>query len=75
MSLPDGPPVLRIVRGSATREELAALIAVVVARSAAAPPPAVPATAPSRWSYGVGLRHPLPAGPGAWRAVHAPGAH
>lgn len=74
MSAHEGPPVLRVVRGSATPEELAAVLAVVVARSATAPPPAVPAAAPSRWSHGVGLRRPLPAGPGAWRAVYTPGA-
>ena len=75
MSTPDARPVLRLVRGSATPEELAAVVAVVVARSAGGPPPAAPAPPPSRWSAGAGLRGSLPRGPGAWRAVYAPGAY
>lgn len=75
MTGPDDRPVLRLVRGKATREELAAVVAVLVARAAGGPAAAVAAPAPSRWSHGVGLRRPLPSGPGAWRAVYAPGAH
>jgi len=74
VSAPDGPRVLRLVRGSATPEELAAVVAVVMARAGGAPAPAGPPPARSRWSSGAGLRRPLPSGPGAWRAVYAPGA-
>jgi len=72
----DGParPLLRVVRGNPTPEELAALIAVVSARGAAAEP-AEPAP-PSPWrSRGPGLRRPLPHGPGAWRTSGLPGTH
>ena len=66
-------PVLRVVRGNPTPEQLAALVAVVASRgSAAEPEPAVP----SRWaSRAAGLRRPLTPGPGAWRASGLPGAH
>ena len=64
----DGRPVLRLVRGSATPEELAAVVAVLVTRVTAQPAPVVQPPR-SRWSYGVGLRRPLPSGPGAWRAT------
>jgi hypothetical protein len=37
-----GEPVLRVVRGEPTPDELAALVAVVASRAAAAPPPAPP---------------------------------
>ena len=37
-----GAPLLRVVRGNPTDEELAALVAVLTARAAAAVPPAVP---------------------------------
>jgi hypothetical protein len=76
----DGPdeatprPVLRVVRGNPTPEELAALLAVVAARGGAAqetePAP------PSRWaSRASGLRRPLSPGPGAWRASGLPVHH
>jgi len=67
-------PLLRVVRGNPSPEELAALLAVVSARStvAAAPEPAPP----SRWaSRAAGLRRPLSPGPGAWRASGLPGAY
>jgi hypothetical protein len=61
------PPVLRVIRGDATDEEIAALLAVVLARSSA-PAPA-PLSAPiSAWNrQATVLRRPLPTGPGAWR--------
>ena len=64
---PPGRPLLRVVRGDATPEELAALVAVLAARSGgAAPEPPAP---PSAWSRPQ-PRRPLPAaGPGAWRAA------
>jgi hypothetical protein len=61
-------PVLRIVRGDATPEELAALVAVVcaVAAGAATRDDAPP---PSAWNdRAAALRRPLPHGPGAWHA-------
>lgn len=71
----DPQPLLRVVRGAPTAEELAALVGVLMARSSAgtaAPPPE------SAW---VRLARPgaitpsgLPArpGPGAWRASALP---
>ena len=59
-------PVLRVVRGDATPEEVAALVAVLAARGGGVPeePPA-----PSAWSRPQ-PRRPLPLpGPGAWRAA------
>ena len=63
----EAPPRLRIVRGEATVEEVAALVAVLAARAA---------TAPEREDVRQGewsrrqRRAPLPApGPGAWRAA------
>ena len=63
------PPTLRIVRGSASAEELAAVVALLAARSGTAPDAAVPA--PSLWAA-PGLRTPLAHGPGAWRASALP---
>jgi hypothetical protein len=71
----EGParPLLRVVRGNPTPEELAALLAVVTARGSAAEEPE--AAVPSRWaSRSIGLRRPLPRGAGAWRASGLPGA-
>ena len=59
-------PVLRVVRGDATAEELAALVAVLAARSGA---PAEEPPPPSPWGRPQ-VRRPLPTpGPGAWRAA------
>jgi hypothetical protein len=64
----EGRPVLRVIRGDATPEEIAALLAVVTARSAATAEPE-PSTAPPAWLDRAGrMRQPLPPGPGAWRA-------
>jgi hypothetical protein len=60
----DTQPVLRIVRGNPSAEELAALIAVVSSRGAAEPDPT---PARSLWATPL-LRRPLTPGPGAWRA-------
>ena len=65
-------PVLRVVKGDPTPEELAALIAVVTARAAA------PAVAPdnnraSNWAtYWRNARSPFRPGPGRWRASAHP---
>jgi hypothetical protein len=61
-------PLLRVVRGEPTAEELAALIAVVSSRGAAAPQ--APASR-SLWGRPV-LRTALAHGPGAWRASTLP---
>ncbi len=67
-------PLLRVVRGNPSPEELAALLALVAARGSGAEQPE-PAP-PSRWaSRAAGLRRPLSPGPGAWRASGLPGAH
>lgn len=64
-------PLLRVVRGNPTPEELAALIAVVASRGTEVEPEAA---APSLWaSRGAGLRRPLRPGRGAWRASGLPG--
>jgi hypothetical protein len=66
-------PLLRVVSGEPSPEELAALIAVVSSRAGAAEPDP---PASSRWaSRSAGLRRALPSGPGAWRASALPGAH
>ncbi len=62
-------PLLRVVRGEPTAEELAALIAVLSTRGAPAPAPP-PARSP--WGRPV-LRGSLHTGPGAWRSSSLPG--
>ena len=71
----DSPrPLLRVVKGDPSPEELAALVAVLAARSAAAPPPE-PDAAVSPWvRRQLNLRAPLHPGPGAWQlAARVPG--
>lgn len=65
----DDRPLLRVVRGDAAPEEIAALVAVLAAR--AAPEPAErPARDTGGWAHPSRLlRRPLTAGPGAWRAT------
>lgn len=63
-------PLLTVVRGEPTPEQLAALIAVVGARAAGGGADA-PKPARSLWAAPV-LRGALPAGPGAWRASGLP---
>ena len=66
----DRPP-MRLVRGDATPEEVAAVMAVLSAVSAGAPEPAPRHT--SQWSSPArALRRPLSPGPGAWRASSWP---
>jgi hypothetical protein len=67
-------PVLRVIRGEATPEEIATVIAVVLSRAAAsdAPPPDRPA--PSAWADRSRLlRRPPHPGPDAWRRSALPG--
>ena len=72
MSEPDSPrPLLRVVRGEPSAEELAALTVVVAALSQRRPrrrPAPVGA-----WAERADLlRRPLLAGPGGWRASGRP---
>lgn len=70
MSEPLARPLLSVVRGAPTPEQLAALIAVLSARAAAA---GAHRARPARplWAAPV-LRSPLPHGHGAWRASALP---
>jgi len=63
-----GRPVLRVIRGDATPEEIAALLVVVAARARAVP--AAPEPRPdAAWSDRAQImRAPVAPGPGAWRA-------
>ena len=63
------PPLLTVVRGEPTPEQLAALVAVLAARSGAAEP--APTAAAPLWSAPQ-LRTPMFPGPGAWRASGLP---
>ena len=64
----EGEPLFRVVEGSPTDEELAAIIAVLIGQLRTAPEP-VASPAASGWSaYWRGVRAPLAPGPGSWRA-------
>jgi hypothetical protein len=66
-------PLLRVLRGEPTDEELAALVVALLARGAPATAPGAEAGPPSGWRDRTAtLRAPLPAGPGAWRASALP---
>ena len=70
-----GQPALRVIRGDATPEEIAAVVAALLSRPAfdAAEGDAVPRR-PSAWSDRSRLlRPPLHPGPGAWRRSALPG--
>lgn len=69
---PSSEPLLRVVRGNATPEETAAIVAVVLARSGDGED-AAPAAPRSAWSdRRAQLRRPLHPGPGAWRRSALP---
>jgi hypothetical protein len=71
---PPGRPLLRVVRGDATPEEIAALVAVLLARSADAGAPGPVRSVPGFWSDRSRLlRRPLSPAPGAWRRSALPG--
>ncbi|HEY4852905.1 MAG TPA: acyl-CoA carboxylase subunit epsilon [Streptosporangiaceae bacterium] len=71
---PPGQPLLRVVRGDATPEEIAALVAVLLARSADAEAPGPARSVKNAWSdRSRQLRRPLSPGPGAWRRSALPG--
>jgi hypothetical protein len=66
-------PVLRVVRGDATPEEIAAVVAVLLSR-AVAPDPGPPRRPASAWAdRSRQLRRPLHPGPDAWRRSALPG--
>jgi hypothetical protein len=70
----DGPrePALRVVRGDASPEEIAALVTVLLSRPGDDEAP--PAPARSAWAgRSRQLRRPLFPGPGAWRRSGLPG--
>ena len=68
-----GPPVLRVVSGDATAEEIAALVAVLASRPRAGAGEATATPARSAWSDRYRLiRAPLLPGPGAWRRSALP---
>jgi Acyl-CoA carboxylase epsilon subunit len=65
--------VLRVIRGDATPEEIAALVAVVLAFGSA--PPAAPARPAGRSAWldrSRQLRVPIRPAPGAWRRSALP---
>ena len=65
-------PALRVVRGDATPEEIAALVAVLLSPPGDDEVPPVPAR--SAWAdRSSRLRRPLRPGPGAWRRSALPG--
>ena len=73
MTVEGTAPLLRVVRGTPSAEELAALVAVVAARASAVAEPEPPAR--PLWGRPV-LRSTAPhsptPGPGAWRASGLP---
>ena len=68
---PPDRPVLRVVRGDATPEEVAALVAVIASMSAGAAP-ARPRPRSTWADPARRMRTTLPHGPGAWRASGMP---
>jgi hypothetical protein len=68
---PQPVPLLSVLRGEPTSEELAALLVVLASRQLAQP--AEPGKRPSLWSApGQALHAPLFPGQGAWRASGLP---
>jgi hypothetical protein len=67
-------PVLRVIRGDASPEELAALVSVLgAAARTARPAPAGPEPTLSRWADRARLLRRIPSpGPGAWRDSFRP---
>lgn len=63
-------PLFRVVRGTPTAEELAALMGTIVVRSR--PVAAAPAPAPSAWTRSARPCPALLVGPGAWRTSGLP---
>ncbi|TDE15814.1 acyl-CoA carboxylase subunit epsilon [Jiangella asiatica] len=63
-------PLLRVVRGNPTDEELAALVVVLTAKATAGRAPSGPRR--SSWASYWAYRAPLTPGAGAWRASALP---
>lgn len=67
---PPQRPLLRIVNGDATPEEVAAIVAVFASMGTAGPPEKRPTP---EWSaHHRGVRRTLPHGPGGWRSSALP---
>jgi hypothetical protein len=70
----DAGPVLRVIHGDATAEEIAAVVAVLLSRPAVTGDVPPPRSAPSAWADRSRLlRRPLFPGPDAWRRSALPG--
>ncbi|MFC7495050.1 MULTISPECIES: acyl-CoA carboxylase subunit epsilon [unclassified Nocardioides] len=67
---PAQPPVLRIISGDATPEEVAAIVAVLSAVGTA--PAAAPRRVPEWSAHHRKVRRTLPHGPGGWRSSALP---
>ena len=65
-------PLLTVVRGEPTAEQLAALTAVIAARASGGSESDERRPEPSLWATPV-LRAPMSPGAGAWRASGLPG--
>jgi hypothetical protein len=65
---PVAPPVLSVVRGHPTDEELAAVLTVLSSLSSGAAESARPKEVSGWAAYWRAARAPLSPGPGAWRA-------
>jgi hypothetical protein len=63
-------PVLRVIKGDATPEEIAALVAVVAALGSDGAPPA--RRTPEWSAHHRTVRRTLPHGPGGWRSSALP---
>ena len=69
----DSGPVLRVIRGDATPEEIAAVVAALLSRAAASDA-APPRPVPSAWADRSRLlRRPVHPAPDAWRRSALPG--
>jgi hypothetical protein len=70
-------PVLRVIRGDASAEEIAAVVAALAAQAAAQAAdrePAAPRRPRSAWADRAAmLRKPVRPGPDGWRASARPG--
>ncbi len=66
----DAAPILRVVSGDPTPEELAALVAVVASLGSA--PTAPPRRTPAWQAHHRKVRATYPRGPGGWRASGLP---
>jgi hypothetical protein len=70
---PPARPLFRVVRGDATPEEIAALVAVLMARAGDTEASSPARSVRNSWSDRSRLlRRPLSPGPGAWRRSGLP---